>query len=100
MNGLIQAATVLLPTAYLAAAVLFGMAFAGDRAPLFAERMRSRILGATLLLHAGVFAARVRIAETFPIDGAWLFEWTDPVVPEGWHSRLSKERGTVVYIHA
>jgi len=34
-----------------------------------------------------------------PIDAAWLFEWTDPVVPPGWHSRLNKDRGTVVYIH-
>jgi lipoprotein-anchoring transpeptidase ErfK/SrfK len=34
-----------------------------------------------------------------PVDSAWLFEWTDPVVPEGWHAVLNKERGTVVYIH-
>lgn len=34
-----------------------------------------------------------------PIDSAWLFEWTDPRVPEGWHAALNKERGTVVYIH-
>lgn len=35
-----------------------------------------------------------------PIDAAWLFEWTDPVVPPGWHSVLNKDRGTVVFIHA
>lgn len=34
-----------------------------------------------------------------PIDAAWLFEWTDPSVPPGWHGRLNKDRGTVVYIH-
>jgi len=34
-----------------------------------------------------------------PTDAAWLFEWTDPVVPPGWHGRISKDRGTVVYIH-
>lgn len=34
-----------------------------------------------------------------PIDAAWLFEWTDPVVPPDWHGVLNKERGTVVYVH-
>lgn len=34
-----------------------------------------------------------------PVDAAWLFEWTDPVVPEGWHSVLNKKRGTVVFVH-
>jgi hypothetical protein len=34
-----------------------------------------------------------------PHDAAWLFEWTDPHVPEQWHSVLNKERGTVVHIH-
>ncbi|MEZ4225459.1 MAG: L,D-transpeptidase [Polyangiaceae bacterium] len=34
-----------------------------------------------------------------PIDAAWLFEWTDPIVPVGWHSVLNKDRGTVVFIH-
>lgn len=34
-----------------------------------------------------------------PKDAAFLFEWTDPVVPEGWHSTINKERGTVVVIH-
>jgi len=31
-------------------------------------------------------------------DAAWLFEWTDPQVPEGWHGVLNKERGTVVAV--
>lgn len=34
-----------------------------------------------------------------PKDAAWLFEWTDPSVPEKWHGVLNKERGTVVHIH-
>ncbi|HYJ08077.1 MAG TPA: L,D-transpeptidase family protein [Polyangiaceae bacterium] len=34
-----------------------------------------------------------------PRDAAWLFEWTDPSVPQEWHGVLNKERGTVVYIH-
>ncbi len=33
-----------------------------------------------------------------PRDGAWLFEWTDPPVPPGWHAALNKQRGTVVYV--
>jgi lipoprotein-anchoring transpeptidase ErfK/SrfK len=35
-----------------------------------------------------------------PEDAAWLFEWTDPNVPLGWHGAVNKDRGTVVYIHA
>jgi hypothetical protein len=34
-----------------------------------------------------------------PIDAAWLFEWTDPEVPPGWHGVINKERGTAVVIH-
>jgi lipoprotein-anchoring transpeptidase ErfK/SrfK len=34
-----------------------------------------------------------------PLDAAWLFEWTDPPVPDSWHAVINKERGTVVYIH-
>jgi hypothetical protein len=34
-----------------------------------------------------------------PTDAAWLFNWTDPVVPEGWHAALSLKKGTIVYIH-
>lgn len=32
-------------------------------------------------------------------DSAWLFAWTDPEVPPGWHAVLNKERGTVLHIH-
>jgi hypothetical protein len=34
-----------------------------------------------------------------PIDAAYLFGWTDPPVPEGWHAALSLKRGTLVYTH-
>ena len=34
-----------------------------------------------------------------PADAAWLFEWTDPQVPEGWHGALNMAAGTLVYIH-
>ncbi len=34
-----------------------------------------------------------------PRDAAWLFEWTDPHVPEGWHAVINKDRGSVVHIH-
>jgi hypothetical protein len=34
-----------------------------------------------------------------PRDAAWLFEWTDPAVPEGWHGVINKERGTAIVIH-
>jgi lipoprotein-anchoring transpeptidase ErfK/SrfK len=35
-----------------------------------------------------------------PIDAAWLFEWTDPQVPNDWHAVINKERGTVVLVRA
>jgi hypothetical protein len=34
-----------------------------------------------------------------PKDAAWLFGWTDPKVPEGWHAALSLRRGTLVFTH-
>jgi lipoprotein-anchoring transpeptidase ErfK/SrfK len=34
-----------------------------------------------------------------PADAAWLFEWTEPHVPEGWHGALNLNAGTLVYIH-
>jgi lipoprotein-anchoring transpeptidase ErfK/SrfK len=33
-----------------------------------------------------------------PADAAWLFRWTDPRVPPGWHATMAKE-GTIVYVH-
>ena len=34
-----------------------------------------------------------------PRDAAWLFGWTDPQVPDGWHAALSLKKGTTVHIH-
>ena len=34
-----------------------------------------------------------------PIDAHWLFEWTDPPVPEAWHGGLSLRGGTLINIH-
>ncbi|AKT39350.1 L,D-transpeptidase [Chondromyces crocatus] len=34
-----------------------------------------------------------------PRDAAWLFGWTTPDVPAGWHAALSLRKGTLVYIH-
>ncbi|MBM4357415.1 MAG: L,D-transpeptidase [Deltaproteobacteria bacterium] len=34
-----------------------------------------------------------------PIDAAWLFGWTTPGVPEGWHAAMSLKEGTIVHIH-
>jgi len=72
MNVFVQAATVLLPTAYLVAGILFGMAFAGANQPTFALRLRRPVLLAALALHTAMFLARTQVAGTFPIDGAWL----------------------------
>ena len=34
-----------------------------------------------------------------PIDAKWLFHWTDPPLPEGWHGVMSLREGTLVHIH-
>lgn len=34
-----------------------------------------------------------------PVDAAWLFNWTTPDVPPGWHAALSLKRGTLVHTH-
>ena len=34
-----------------------------------------------------------------PADAAWLFEWTDPVVPVGWHGASNPAGGTLIYVH-
>ena len=33
-----------------------------------------------------------------PKDAAWLFKWTDPHLPSGWHGAMTRE-GTIVYVH-
>jgi len=34
-----------------------------------------------------------------PTDAAWLFEWTEPAVPSGWHGARNLAAGTLVYTH-
>jgi hypothetical protein len=34
-----------------------------------------------------------------PRDAAWIFRWTDPHIPDGWHAVMIKSGGTIVYIH-
>ena len=34
-----------------------------------------------------------------PADAAWLFEWTDPSVPAGWHGAANPKGGTLIYVH-
>ncbi len=35
-----------------------------------------------------------------PEDARWLFDWTEPQLPRGWHGvRTSSPTGTVVYVH-
>ena len=34
-----------------------------------------------------------------PRDAAWLFRWTDPRIPEGWHGVIARSAGTIVYVH-
>ena len=34
-----------------------------------------------------------------PADAAWLFDWTDPIVPPEWHGAVSAEGSTLIYTH-
>lgn len=34
-----------------------------------------------------------------PSDAAWLFEFTEPAVPQEWHGAMTPARGTLIYIH-
>jgi hypothetical protein len=34
-----------------------------------------------------------------PADARWLFDWTDPPVPEEWHGAVAPQGGTLVYVH-
>ena len=71
LMAIIQALLVVLPTAYLLSAVLFGMAFAGDRQPPWV-RVRPVVFGVTLALHLLLFAAYWIAAGGFPIVTTWL----------------------------
>lgn len=34
-----------------------------------------------------------------PLDAQWLFQWTEPPLPPGWHGVMSLLDGTLVHIH-
>jgi len=34
-----------------------------------------------------------------PDDAKWLFRWTEPEVPAGWHGARADAKGSVVYVH-
>ncbi len=34
-----------------------------------------------------------------PADAAWLFEFTDPPVPQEWHGAMTPVGGTLIYVH-
>jgi lipoprotein-anchoring transpeptidase ErfK/SrfK len=34
-----------------------------------------------------------------PADAAWLFEWTEPTVPRGWHGASNPNGGTLIHVH-
>ncbi|HEV8112021.1 MAG TPA: cytochrome c biogenesis protein CcsA [Planctomycetota bacterium] len=70
MRTAIQALTVLLPSAYLLAAILHGMAFGGDRAPQV-DRPRRIVLSVTLLLHLVCFLLRALVLGHFPVSDVW-----------------------------
>jgi ABC-type uncharacterized transport system permease subunit len=72
LNVFVQAMTVLLPSAYLMAAVVHGMAFAGEREPSFAPRARPILLWSAVGLHGLMFAARWQVAGAFPVAKAWM----------------------------
>lgn len=35
-----------------------------------------------------------------PADAKWLFQWTEPQLPRGWHSVRAAQSGSVVYVHS
>jgi len=70
MRTAIQALTVLLPSAYLLAAILHGMAFGGDRAPQV-DGPRRVVLRVTLVAHLVCFVLRALVLGHFPVSDVW-----------------------------
>jgi ABC-type transport system involved in cytochrome c biogenesis permease subunit len=70
MRTVLQALSVLLPSLWLLAAILHGMAFAGPRSPRV-DGLRRWVLGGTLLVHAATFVVRWRLVGHFPISETW-----------------------------
>ena len=70
-DALIQAITVFLPTGYLVATLLYGMAFAGERAPNV-ERVRPHLVRLLLVLHAALLVLHGIAVGGFPVINTWL----------------------------
>ncbi|MFT7677069.1 MAG: ABC-type uncharacterized transport system permease subunit [Planctomycetota bacterium] len=68
MSTTIQALLVLLPPAYLTLAVLYGMAFAGERQPALAH-VRKPLLMITLVAHAAIFALNAKSTGAAVVGG-------------------------------
>lgn len=52
--------------------------------------------------HSGLGAVRSHgCVNLSPDDARWLFHWTSPTLPDGWHAVFATERdpGTRVYVH-
>ncbi|MFT5731842.1 MAG: ABC-type transport system involved in cytochrome c biogenesis permease subunit [Planctomycetota bacterium] len=72
MNAiLIQAITVFLPAGYLAAALLYSMAYAGNEGP-DVSRFRAPLLRALTILHLALFVLHGAEAGGFPMLRGWL----------------------------
>lgn len=70
MRTAIQALSVLLPSGYVLAAILHGMAFGGAGAPQVAG-LRRAVLTGTLLLHFAFFFLRAEALGHFPVSDVW-----------------------------
>ena len=66
MKDMLQPLAVLLPAAYLIAALLHGMAFGGARAP-HVSKQRTWVLRVTLVMHILWFAALGDALQSFPV---------------------------------
>lgn len=70
MRTAIQALSVLLPSGYVLAAILHGMAFGGAGAPQVAG-LRRAVLTGTLLAHSAFFFLRAEALGHFPVSDVW-----------------------------
>jgi HemX protein len=70
MRTAIQALSVLLPSGYVLAAILHGMAFGGAGAPQVAG-LRRAVMTGTLLVHVAYFLLRAEALGHFPVSDVW-----------------------------
>lgn len=79
MSALLQPIGVILPALYFFTAVLYGMAFGGERSPRLFERRRP-VFRVVLLLHGLWLLAHARAAGSLPVGNTWMLvsaiSWT------------------------